>query len=100
MRADCRRCIGEAETLIEQSKERWFEAEVNRITGEIALMTPEPDAAKTEAYFERALAVARAQNAKSCPGARSCRTWQIRQCLGTARGNQHGAALARSGKAG
>jgi predicted ATPase len=28
-------------------------------------MSPEPDAAKAEAYFERALAVARAQQAKS-----------------------------------
>jgi class 3 adenylate cyclase len=30
-----------------------------------ALMSPEPDAARTEAYFERPLAVARAQQAKS-----------------------------------
>jgi len=39
--------------------------EVHRIAGEIALKTPEPDAAKAEAYFERALAVARGQQAKS-----------------------------------
>jgi len=38
-------------------------AEVHRIAGEIALMSPEPDTAK--AYLERALAVARKQQAKS-----------------------------------
>ena len=59
------RCIGEAMSTIETTKERWFEAEANRLAGEIALVSPEPDAAKAEAYFERALAVARDQQAKS-----------------------------------
>ena len=58
--------IGEAITAVETTKEKWYEAEVHRIAGEIALMSPEPDAAKAEACFERALAVARAQQAKSC----------------------------------
>ena len=40
-------------------------AEVHRIAGEIALMSPGPDAAKAEAYLKRALAVARKQQAKS-----------------------------------
>ena len=82
---DAWRCIGEAMTLMETTKERWCEAEVNRIAGEIALKSPEPDAAKAEAYFERALAVARAQQAKS---------WELRA------GDEPGAALARSGQAG
>jgi tetratricopeptide (TPR) repeat protein len=56
------RCIGEAMRAVETTKERWFEAEVNRIAGEITLNS-EPDAAKAEAYFERALAVARQQQA-------------------------------------
>ena len=56
---DAWRCIDEAMTAMETTKERWFEAEVNRIAGEIALKSPEPDAAKAEGYFERALAVAR-----------------------------------------
>ena len=43
---DAWRCIGEAMTAVETTKERWYEAEVNRIAGEIALMSPEPDAAK------------------------------------------------------
>ncbi len=62
---DARRYIAEAMTTMEASKEKWFEVEVNRIAGEIALKSPERDAAKAEAYFERALAVARQQQAKS-----------------------------------
>ena len=59
------RCIGEAMTAVETRKERWCEAEVSRTTGEIVLMSPEPDAAKAEAHFERAVAVARKQKARS-----------------------------------
>ena len=81
---DAWRCIGEAMTAVETTKERWCEAEVHRIAGEIALMSPEPDAAKAEAYFERALAVARAAASK---------------VLGTPRRDEHGAALARPGQA-
>jgi predicted ATPase len=50
---------------METTKERWWEAEAHRTAGEIALKSPKPDAAKAQAYFERALAVARAQQAKS-----------------------------------
>ena len=42
----------------------------------IALMSPEPDAAKAEAYFERALAVTREQQAKS---------WELRTATSMAR---------------
>jgi predicted ATPase len=35
------RCIGEAMTLVETAKEKWCEAEVHRVTGEIAQMSPE-----------------------------------------------------------
>ena len=49
------RCIGEAITTAETTKERWLEAEVYRTGGEIALLSPNPDAAKAKAYFERAL---------------------------------------------
>ena len=63
-------------TAMETTKERWCEAEVNRIAGEIALRSPEPDAAKAEAYFERALAVARQQQAKS---------WELRAAMSMAR---------------
>ena len=73
---DAWRCIGEAMVAVEKTKERWWEAEVNRIAGELALKTPEPDAAKAEAYFERALAIARAQQAKS---------WELRAAMSLAR---------------
>jgi len=73
---DAWRYVGEAMTLIETSKETWSEAEVNRIAGEISLKSPQPDAAKAEAYFERALAVARAQQAKS---------WELRTAMSIAR---------------
>ena len=69
-------CLGEAMKGIETSKERWYEAEVHRIAGEIALMSPEPDVAKAETYFERALTVARQQQAKS---------WELRAAMSLAR---------------
>jgi predicted ATPase len=49
---------------VEVTKERMFEAEINRVAGEIALMSPEPNPAKAQEYFERSLAVARQQQAK------------------------------------
>jgi class 3 adenylate cyclase/predicted ATPase len=69
-------CIGEAMTAVEATKETWCEAEVYRIVGEIALIPPETDVAKAEAYFERALAIARAQQAKS---------WELRGAMSMAR---------------
>jgi class 3 adenylate cyclase/predicted ATPase len=70
------RCIGEAITAVETTGERWCEAEAHRAAGEIALMTPERDAAKAEAHFERALAAARGQQAKS---------WELRAATSMAR---------------
>ena len=61
---DAWRCIDEATTM-EVSGETWYEAEVNRVAGEIALKAPKPDAAKAAGYFDRALSVARLQQAKS-----------------------------------
>ena len=62
---DALSCIGEAITTIETTKERSDEGEVQRIAGEIALKSLEPDIAKAEGYFEHALGVARQQQAKS-----------------------------------
>jgi class 3 adenylate cyclase/predicted ATPase len=73
---DAWRCIGEAINAIETTKETRWEAEVNRVAGEIALMSPQQDAAKAEAHFERALAVARQQKAKS---------WELRAAMSLAR---------------
>jgi predicted ATPase len=68
--------IREAMTAIETTKERWCEPEAHRMAGEIALMSPEPDTAKAQSYFERALAVARQQQAKS---------WELRAAISMAR---------------
>src|SRR6201981_3903891 len=73
---DARCCIGEAMAAVETAKERWCEAEVNRVAGEIALLSLEPDAARAEEYFARALAIARAQQAKS---------WELRAVISMAR---------------
>jgi len=62
---DAERCISEAMTVIEQTGERWFEADIHHMAGKVALMSRQRDLAKAEAYFERALAVARKQGAKS-----------------------------------
>jgi predicted ATPase len=73
---DAWRCIGEAIRMIETNGEKWHEAEAHRVAGEIALRFPEPDAAKAEGHFERALTVARAQRAKS---------WELRAAMSMAR---------------
>jgi predicted ATPase len=62
---DAWRCIDDVIEKAERSQEKWCEAEVHRIAGEIALKSLQPDAAKATAHFERALAVARRQQAKS-----------------------------------
>jgi predicted ATPase len=73
---DAWRCIREAITAVETAKEKLWETEIHRTAGEIALLSPKPDAAKAEAYFERALGVARAQQAKS---------WELRAAMSMAR---------------
>jgi class 3 adenylate cyclase/predicted ATPase len=70
------RCIDEAISAVEATSERWCEADIHRTAGEVTLMSPEPNAAKAEAHFERALTVARGQNAKS---------WELRAAVSLAR---------------
>jgi predicted ATPase/class 3 adenylate cyclase len=73
---DARRYIGEAITMVETTKEKWCEAEINRVAGEIAFKSQGRDTAKAEAYFERALKVAQLQQAKS---------WELRASMSLAR---------------
>jgi class 3 adenylate cyclase/predicted ATPase len=73
---DAWRCIHEAVSAVETTKERWWEAEINRVAGEIALKSLTPDTEKAEKYFDRALAVARSQQAKS---------WELRAAMSLAR---------------
>jgi predicted ATPase len=62
---------------IAATQETWSEAEANRIGGQIALMSPELNiTTKAIAFFERALAVARQQQAKS---------WELRAAMSLAR---------------
>jgi predicted ATPase len=71
---DAWRCVAEAMTAVETTKERWCEAEIHRMAGEIALM--QLDAPKAQSFFEQALAVARQQQAKS---------WELRAAMSLAR---------------
>ena len=70
-------CIGEVTTAVETTKETWFEAEVHH-DGERnrAQSRCSPTSRKRKNYFERALAVARQQQAKS---------WELRAAMSLAR---------------
>jgi predicted ATPase len=69
------RSICEVMLMIETTKEKWCEAEIFRVAGQIAMLSPNPDAAKAEAFFERALAVARERQA---------RAWELRAAMSLA----------------
>jgi class 3 adenylate cyclase/tetratricopeptide (TPR) repeat protein len=69
------RAINEAIKMTGKTSERWFEAEILRVAGEIALKSPKEGAVKAEAYFQHALSVARAQQAKS---------WELRTAVSLA----------------
>ena len=56
--------FAEAMGIVERTEERWYEAEVHRLAGEIAFRSEDCDISKAEIYFERALRVARAQGAR------------------------------------
>ena len=73
---DARRRLDEAMTAMETSGERWCEADILRMAGEIELMSPERDAAKAQTWFERAIEAARAQQARS---------WELRATTSLAR---------------
>jgi predicted ATPase len=63
-------------TTLEATKERWREPEIQRIAGEIALLSSCADVEAAQAYFERALTLAREQQAKS---------WELRAATSLAR---------------
>ena len=73
---NAQRMISEAIEAIDRTNERWCEAEVLRVAGEVALLGPEQDSADAQKHFERALAVARQQQAKS---------WELRASMSLAR---------------
>jgi hypothetical protein len=78
---DAQRTMREATTSTERTKERWFEAEVHRIAGEIALKL------EARARLKR-------QCISNMPVARDkAKSWELRS-------DEHGTAVARSGQAG
>ena len=73
---DARCCINEAVTQGEGSGERWNEADLHRLAGEIALASPERDESGAQAHFQRAVEIARVQHARS---------WELRAATSLAR---------------
>jgi predicted ATPase len=73
---DAWRRIAEAQVMIEATRERWIEAEIHCTAGEILLKSPARDETKALWYFERALAIAQKQQAKS---------WELRAAMSMAR---------------
>ena len=67
-------CILEALNTVEKTKERWAEAEIYRVAGELSLGVRNTHDA--EAQFTRAISVAREQHAKS---------WELRAATSLAR---------------
>jgi class 3 adenylate cyclase/predicted ATPase len=68
--------IHEAMTAVKATKENWYEAEINRVAGEVALLGTKADAIKAEAYFASSLKIARETRAKA---------WELRAATSMAR---------------
>jgi predicted ATPase len=70
------RTVAEALRKAEQSQDRWWQAELHRIKGELTLSLPGDHGAEAEAAFTEAMALARVQQAKS---------WELRAATSLAR---------------
>ncbi len=87
--------VAQAIRSLEGRDERWYEAELHRLAGELLLREPEPDTAAAEASLRRALQVARAQRADG---------WVLRATCSLARAltaqgrNDEAAALLREAR--
>jgi predicted ATPase len=78
-RTESLQALAEAHTLVEQHEERAWEAEIARLRGVVLLRQTETPQAEAEAWLQRALQVARSQEAKALElrAAMSlCRLWQ------------------------
>jgi predicted ATPase len=56
--------VAKALDRVEEAGERWFEAELHRLKGELLLSLATPDASEAEACYRLAIAVAQRQGAK------------------------------------
>jgi predicted ATPase len=73
---------------MDKTGERWYEAELHRLTGELLLQQADPDTAQAEACFQHALTIARHQQAKALElrvTTSLARLWQQRGQGSTAR---------------
>lgn len=70
------RLLTEAWVVVDRTGERWWEAELHRITGELLLRQEPSDASQAETCFHQALAVARHQQTKF---------WELRAITSLAR---------------
>jgi predicted ATPase len=61
---EARQLLEEALERVTKTEERWYEAELHRLRGELLLRTAPADAMEAEACFRKALDVAREQGAK------------------------------------
>ena len=68
--------LAEALAHVDTTGERYYEAEVYRIKGELLLRQAVPDATQADACFQQALTVARRQQAKS---------WELRAAMSLSR---------------
>ena len=59
------RSLDDAQAVLEPQEDRWFEAEIYRLRGELLLRQSSTPDAEAETWFRRALDVARSQQAKS-----------------------------------
>jgi predicted ATPase len=73
---DSLQALVEAQTLVEQHDERLWEAEIYRLRGVLLLRQTVAQQEEAETYFQRALDVARRQEAKS---------WELRAAMSLAR---------------
>ena len=81
---DALRCVGEAMTAVETTKEKWCEADVHRIAGEITLKSLTAEYGESGSLFR-----ARTRGRSSAAS----------QVMGTARHNNQELIMARSGEA-
>jgi predicted ATPase len=80
--------LAEALTLADNTGERWYEPELYRLEGELLLQQSADHYAAAQACFQHALAVARAQQAKSFElraATSLCHLWQRQGQGATAR---------------
>jgi predicted ATPase len=75
--------VRQALIAAEETEVRWYEAELNRLEGELLLASMDPDESRAEASFRKALGIAGGQRAKS---------WELRAATSLA------GLLARQGR--